>query len=223
MASGSKILALDMDDVLVHISTPWILKALQRPTLQTTLQRLLPPSLDKLMEVVLTRTYPHIQEWLTNDLSFPTHLLGELNLAYRGDPTFYDDLHPTKLAESIKTAMEVPGWIGHIHVVTHNFDHQDPCVESKTRWIKNQFGTNNVTIHHLTPDQRKSDVLHAHCPKPTVFADDSLKNVIDVLVNRNVQPDEILIPEMGHNIMDDSTRYLAVLRQIQISYYQNIL
>ena len=74
-----------------------------------------------------------------------------------------------------------------------------------------------------TPAQKKSEVLRQFCPEPDAFADDSLKNVVDVLLNDAIRPHEIIIPRMGHNAVTPEIEQLAFLRRIKISYYEKVL
>lgn len=224
--NGSKLLATDMDDVLVHISTPWVLRALARPRLLEAwgegARRV--AALPDLTNRIVERPYPHLQQWLEDDMGMPKSLRGEVDLAYRADPAFYDELPPTVICQGIMAALALPGRISHVHVVTHNFSNSDPVVEGKERWLRRHLGgPERVTIHHLDASQKKSDVLKQFCPEPDSFADDAMKNVVDVLLNDRVRPREILIPQMGHNIADPEVVRLAALRRIKLTYYDTVL
>lgn len=222
--NGSKILALDTDDVLVHISTPWIERLLSRPQLAFALPRLSGrKASDGLQAEVIARPQPHIQQWLKEHHGLPDGLIGQVDLTYRADPHFYDDLPPTAFCSGIAAIMELPGRISHIHIITHNFSNSDPSVASKERWLRKQLGgPERVTIHNLEAGQKKSEVLRVHCPEPSTFADDSMKNVVDMLLNDAVRPHEILIPRMGHNMLLPEVQQLAFLRRISINYYENV-
>lgn len=220
MNVGSKLIAVDVDDVLVHIATPWVAKItkyLPRGVL-TMLNG------EDLSRAVRSRVQPHIQEWLVQEHGLMRHQVDEVNLTYRADPTFYDDLLPTALCRGLWTALELPGRIAHVHVITHNYSNDDPCVESKDRWLRKWVGSpNKVTIHHVEAGDKKSSVMANHCPDMDSFADDSMSNVVDVLLNDAVRPNEILIPRMGHNVASGQVRHLAALRRIQLNYYENVL
>ena len=211
-----------MDDVLVHIATPWVRKALKRPNIQNAIGHLLKDD-DTLQERVLNRKEPYIQEWLVNEFHLPRKLVDEVNLVYRADPTFYDDLLPTPICLGFINALSLPGRVSALHVITLNFNNDDPCVESKNRWLDRIFtGNSRVHIHNLNAGEKKSDCLKQHCPEPTIFVDDTLKNVVDILLCDDVKPEEILIPKMGHNpahIVDG----LAHIRKINLTYYENVV
>jgi hypothetical protein len=223
--NGSKLLALDVDDVLVHISTPWIERLMLRPQLAFALPKLMGRTAsDGLQDEVIARQHPHIQQWLQAHHDLPAGLLGQVDLTYRGDPNFYDDLPPTTFCKGIAAIMDLPGRISHIHIVTHNFSNSDPSVASKERWLRKQLGgPERVTIHNLEAGQKKSEILQKFCPEPNAFADDSMKNVIDMLLNDAVRPHEILIPRMGHNELIPEIQQLAFLRRISINYYENVV
>ena len=221
LSNGSKLMAVDTDDVLVHISTPWVERARMRPSLA---QYVPAGGAVALEDVLLGRPQPYIQQWLVDACGMPTDLLEELDLVYRADPHFYDELPPTMFCRGIMSALALPGRVAHVHVLTHNYSNSDPCVESKDRWLRKHLGgPERVTIHHIEAGQKKSDVLRQFCPEPDAFADDSLKNVIDVLLNDAIRPHEIIIPRMGHNAVTPEIEQLAFLRRIKISYYEKVL
>jgi hypothetical protein len=219
--NGSKLMAVDTDDVLVHISTPWVERARRHPEIARYIPDHEP---DALGATLIGRPQPYIQQWLIDSCGMPRELQDELVLIYRGDPNFYDDLPPTLFCKGIIGALARPGAVAHVHVLTHNYSNSDPCVESKDRWLRKHLGgPEKVTIHHIEAGQKKSDVLRQFCPEPDAFVDDSLKNVIDVLLNDAIRPHEIIIPRMGHNAVTPEIEQLAFLRRIKISYYEKVL
>jgi hypothetical protein len=229
MNNGSKLLAVDVDDVLVHIATPWIVRAFERhpqlamaaPQLAAWLREA--PS-EEVHETVTLRPQPHVQQWLLQEHKLPQALIPLVDLTYRGDPTFYDDLKPTEFCRGIMAALALPGRVAHIHAITHNFSNDDPCVASKERWLRKMLGgPERVTIHNVESGTKKSEIMHKFCPEPDSFADDAMKNVVDILLNDKVRPHEILIPRMGHNNLLPEVEHLAFLRKIQINYYENVL
>jgi hypothetical protein len=225
MFNGSKILALDVDDVLVNITFPWCERLKHRPNLFNALDGKLSSDRGQLMSDVVNRKQPHIQQWLQENHNLDKDLLHEVDLVYRSNPVFYDDLEPTKLCRAIQMALDLPGRINEICVITHNFNNNDPCVESKDRWLRKYFSAagDKLHIHHVESPEKKSSIMEKYCPEPDVFADDSLKNIIDVLLNDKVRPHEILIPKMGHNEVSPDMYALAALRKIKINHYTDIL
>jgi hypothetical protein len=225
--NNAKLIAVDTDDVLVHITTPWILRAAAHPDLRQLLEAVIGkhyPNDGDLTRALLARPHPYIQDWLTAAHALSPSLYPALDMVYRGDPAFYDDLPPTQYCQAIRAAMSMPGRVAHVHVITHNFDNADPCAESKERWLRRWLGERDrVTIHHVQAGQKKSDVIAEHCPEADSFADDSMKNVVDILLHDGCKPREILIPRMGHNVMSEQIATLAVLRKISIVYYENAL
>ena len=229
MNNGSKLLAVDVDDVLVHIATPWVVRAFQRhpqlalaaPQLASWLRE---APTEEVHGAIVARSQPHVQQWLLQDHKLSESLIPLVDLTYRGDPHFYDDLQPTAFCQSIMNALSLPGRVSHIHAITHNFSNGDPCVASKERWLRRILGgPERVTIHNVESDTKKSEIMHKFCPEPDSFADDAMKNVVDILLNDKVRPHEILIPRMGHNNILPEIQQLAFLRKIQINYYENVL
>lgn len=218
---ASKLLVLDADDVLVHIVTPWVLKALASPDVAPGWIR--PTGIDE--KAITGRLQPYLQHWLMEEHGFPKDAVPQLDAIYRQDPKFYDDLPPTRFCQGVMAAMAMPGHVAHVHVITHNFSNSDPCVESKTRWLRRHLDDpSRVTIHSVESGTKKSEIMRKHCPDPDTFVDDSLKNVVDVLLNDAVTPYEILIPRMGHNQAPPQEVFsLANLRRISINYYENIM
>ena len=81
-------------------------------------------------------------------------------------------------------------------------------------------GPERVTIHNVESGTKKSEIMHKFCPEPDSFADDAMKNVVDILLNDKVRPHEILIPRMGHNsALPPETSLLARLRGITVTHY----
>ena len=224
---NSKVLALDVDDVLVHISTPWVVRALEHPRLGQLLTSLRFQTPALLHQVVVGRSRGHIQPWLVEQHGLPASSIPEFDSLYRDAADFYDDLEPTVLFKGVLTALGMDRVVSHVHIITHCFALDDAATLSKRRWLERHLAdgikAGRVTIHELTADQRKSEVMCLHCPEAHSFADDSVKNVIDVLLNKRVRPHEILIPRMAHNDnLPVSIRRLAHLRRIKLSYYDNI-
>lgn len=115
----------------------------------------------------------------------------------------------------------MPRVMAHVHVVTHCFALDEAATRSKVRWLQRHLGVESgrLTFHLLTPGEKKSEVLRQFCPEPDSFADDAMKNVLDVLLNNAVRPAEILIPRMGHNELHPKVEALARLRRIRLSHY----
>ena len=224
MNEGSKLMAVDVDDVLVHIATPWVRRALRNPKIGISLAGRLAVDDPDLEAKVLARPQPHIQQWLIETHGLSPGMQGELDPIYRSDPAFYDDLEPTALCRGLMAAQNLPGRIAHIHAITHNYSNSDPSVASKERWLRQYLGgPDKLTIHNVEAGMKKSDILSRYCPEPHSFADDSMKNVVDILLNDKVRPHEILIPRMGHNAAPPEAEQLAYLRKIKLSYYENAL
>ena len=222
---NAKVIALDVDDVLVHISTPWVRRALNHPALERLLPRALRDA-ENLHKTVVERAFSHVQSWILAE-GFPNSHLGEFNALYRDSPDFYDDLEPTTLCRGVQTALGMDRALAHVHIITHCFAQDDAATASKHRWLQRHFAdgiqSGRVTIHALHHSQRKSEILRLHCPEAHSFADDSVKNIVDVLLNKRVRPHEILIPRMVHNDnLPDNIRRLARLRRIKLSYYEII-
>jgi hypothetical protein len=87
------IITTDMDDVLVHISTPWVRRSLANTAIATAVQDYITDN-DELETKVLSRTQPYIQRWLVDNCHLPESMVSDIDMIYRADPTFYDDLPP---------------------------------------------------------------------------------------------------------------------------------
>ncbi len=227
--NNSKLIVVDVDDVLVHIATPWVIRAFERipqlamaaPNLAEWLRA---APREEIHATIISRPQPHIQQWLVQEHGVPEALIPKIDLIYRADPSFYDELPATAFCEGIRRAMSLPGRVGHVHAVTHNYANSDPSVASKERWLREKLGgPEHLTIHQVEAGTKKSDVMRKVCPNPHTFADDAMKNVVDVLLNDDVKPNEILIPRMGHNNILPEIQQLAFLRKITINYYENVL
>jgi len=153
-------------------------------------------------------------------------LRDEFDAVYREDSTFYDDLQPTSFCQGIILALEETRAIQQVHVITHVFAHGDPVNASKRRWLQRWLrpGELPVVVHEVEGHLKKSDIMREHCPESDLFADDAMKNVIDVLSAEGVHVGEILLPRMGHNspALPD-VELLAELRRTAIGYYLNVL
>ena len=221
MANVSKLMVLDVDDLLVHISTPWILGLTSRSAFEPILKETLPSDPVAVMNEVLSRRIYSLQNWLVEEKKVRESHILDMELSYRANATFYDNLPPTRFAEAVIAGLKLPGRIEHVHLISHCFDVSDPCVFSKERWIRRHLGgPERITIHFITNDVTKPEIMRQHCPEPDAFADDSLSNVISVLLDNDVKPSEILIPLMGHNAAPLNVFHLAALRLIEMTYYQ---
>jgi hypothetical protein len=153
----------------------------------------------------------------------PRSLAQAMDAVYRDDPKFYDDLPTTEFCDALNTALRFGNSMEHIHVITHCHDKNDPAVQSKVRWLERHLHDDRgrVTIHLVDGERQKSEILFEHCPEPDAFVDDSLRNVVDVLLaSDRIRPAEILIPRMGHNPLSPEIEQLAALRRIRIVYYE---
>lgn len=219
---GSKVIASDVDDVLVHIVTPWLEKAIAKSPRIAAALASLPRDRKQLQELVEARRLYHFQDWLPEH-GFSLSMMDELENLYRNDPHFYDDLAPTAFCRSIVHALSFPRAVAQVHLITQCYDLDEPATQSKVRWLEKQFGKDpRVTIHLTVPGQKKSDVLLRNCPEADAYADDARHHVIDVLTNDRVRPAEILYPQMGHNVPTPDMVKLAVLKRVKLSPYQNV-
>ena len=224
MSEGSKILVTDMDDVLVHISTPWLQRAFatarfgSHPALAH-----LPRDGGDLFGTATARPQYYLQEWIKG-LGVEPGLIPFFDEVYRQDAAFYDELPPTKFCASVLGALALPRRMAHVHIISHCYSLDDPCTESKRRWVEAVFGDykERYTLHLLEASTSKTEVMRRYCPTPTAFADDSMKNVVDVLLDESVTPSEIIIPQMGHNHTHPQVGALALLRRVQLSYYAEV-
>jgi hypothetical protein len=215
-----KNLVVDMDDVLVNISQKWARKA----TLSPGLRRLatvaaLPASNAELGAAVRARDRAWLQDWL--GLMGEPGLMAEFDALYRGDGAFYDDLPPTPFAVGVIRALIPLGVVGAVHVVTHTMGDGDPVNDSKRRWLSRHLPDDRVQVHLVDGGTKKSEVIRRHCPDADTYADDSMKNVIDVLTARGVHAHEIAMPKLGCNHpMPDAVAIAARLARTKLNYYE---
>jgi hypothetical protein len=221
----ARTLATDVDDVLVNISVPWVERAMLHPLLEGALSKAGLPKGELLTETVIGRPMYYLQTWLKEVYGLPDGYMCILDEIYRQDGSFYDDLPPTTFCQGIITALENTRALREVHVITHVYAEDDPTTESKLRWLNRWLKPDQypVKVHVVVGSAKKSAVLKQHCPKPDVFADDAMKNVIDILLEDAVQPGEILIPRMGHNSpFPKDIETLAALRDIALTHYLNV-
>ena len=212
--------ALDVDDVLVHISAPWA-KLLRDHPGAAGLLRDMPATDEGLLRSALERRSYRIEQWLEAHGFDPAVLQGLAMELYRDNLAFYDALPPTAFCRAVLRGMELMRNV-QVHLITHCFDLDEPATLSKRAWIERTFAAvrGRVVLHELTHNQMKSAWVAQHCPDAELFADDALRNVIDVLHNSSARPKQILIPRMGHNsALPPETSLLARLRGITVTHY----
>ena len=218
IGSNSRILALDVDEVIVDILTPWVERAYEDSRTAHIFK-----GMTKEQVVKAVSEYPaYAQVWMRKHLGATDADIAQFDLVYRGDSRFYEELKPTAFCISIHQAMKWSGAISHVHFVTHNFDNADPCSANKEKWLHHFFGefTGRYTVHNVESSIKKADFLQRVCPEPNLFADDSLKNISEILLNDKVRPHEIAIPRMARTAtIPDEMIKLAVLRRIKLSFY----
>ncbi len=217
-----KLLAVDVDDVLVNITPKWVGKALAHPEMKRVGRfPHLPSDRASLRRLVLGRDMYDLPSWL----GIPGPMIQEFLLIYANDENFYDDLPPTPMAESVRLSLQLPHITGRVHVISQVMAiGSGGANASKERWLKwlLEPSLNPVSIHFTLPSEKKSDVLRKHCPEPDTFVDDSMKNVLDVLTSKGVSPKQVLLPKMGHNDPAPSISLLAKLSSVDLSYYGTV-
>ena len=223
MNNGQKSAVLDIDDIMVDLSTEWVTRAYKDQELLPFLKII---DTDKIREQVFTRNRNYVQDFfLTEEGISRADVVDRFNNLYRKDPTFYDKLDLTVFGRSIKMALEIDGYVSEVHFITHNFSNDDPSVESKERFINRFFGMygERVRLHQLVATEKKADLMERVCPEPNIFADDQPKNVIPVILNEKLRPHEIAMPRFGYNTgfapLPDNAIALARLRRIRLNLY----
>ena len=214
--NGQKYIVLDVDDVIVDMSSHWMNLAKEDACIKPYVDKVVGTT--PLAEALVLRRAGYMQDWM----QLPDDLRVVFDFIYRSNRNFYDDLQPTQFGRNILLALSRPGYVGHVHFITHNFSNDDPSVDSKQRFLETHFGAymDRCTIHQTDASVSKSKIMERVCPEPHMFADDQMKNVVDVLLNDNVRPHEIAIPEGNFNYPPaDNVIKLATLRRIQLNYY----
>jgi hypothetical protein len=232
----SKIIISDIDDVLVNISVPWVTKAIQKLNVTSLNDNLNLDSIEAFQKKIIKRKIPHIQDWLQQIGNLSQESYDEIVLTYRSDPTFYDDLQPTNMAKAILGSLQMPNYLNKLILISHNFDINDPCSESKVKWVERYFSEfNNVEFFNIDVTTKKTEVIKSTVPSPTLILEDMLSNVVSFLLDDEINPEEILIPRMGHNSIHDKTDdpetnelfkkifELSLLRKIKINFYNKVL
>lgn len=229
--NGNRVIATDVDDVLVQCTIPWVGVALDHPVVGPRLRSLDPRFAGEpaqLVALILERPVYYIQTWLAEVGLTPEEVEIVANL-YRHDHAFYDDLPMTKVFHALIDMLQShPG--DSCHIITHCFAQDEGATHSKVRWLKRNLDAHmpgwasQVTIHAINDTVRKSDVLVEHAPSVDVFVDDSLRHVIDVLSNGRCFAGQIAIPAMGHNrVLPENALVLAKLRGVALTHYADIL
>jgi hypothetical protein len=217
-----KILAVDADDVLVNVTPKWVWKAKQsRELSRLPGLSVLPDDKPGIRAATLGRDVYMLHEWL----GVPPEHMPEFMSIYNDDGEFYDGLPPTPFAIGIIKSCQVQGVVDQVHVLTHVLDQGGGASSSKERWLRRYLQPDRlpVAIHQVPSNEKKSAWMRRHCPRPDSFADDAIRNVLDVLVCDHVKPSQILMPRLGHNSpVPGEMAVLAALRQITIEHYGNV-
>lgn len=113
-------------------------------------------------------------------------------------PNLYDHLQPTRvglsLAETVKTGM-----VDRISIVTRT---NDKNLHSKEKFLKKLFAGSmkKVDIYYVDPWEKKSDVISGLAGELSVYYEDEISNIEDVVMNcDNVRNMSIMIPSFGYN------------------------
>ena len=191
-------LVLDCDDLLVDISTKWCKKIKQNSTLSHYIS--------DTTEVVEMRDTYYLNNWLKIENEHTAEFLS----LYYDDATFYDDLIPSPIMNSILNILD---YVEEIHILTNcGSDLSAPVNKSKLKWLKAHFA-NKVSsvnpsqsvkfkVHAITSDYKdgKGGFLRDNNISFNTFADDSLENIYSVMEHvQHVNKYEILLPVYGFN------------------------
>jgi len=227
-----KVLAVDMDEVLVMMAVPWVLRAVADATAWSRpwageLYREFGNPLDvaKLTAAVMARPQRHVQTWLMEGFQATEADVAKFTNVYRRDPHFYDDLQPTHFAGGLAESVRLmPHTFLAVHVISHCFALTDAVQDSKKRWLDNWLPEGptegGVMIRHHLVDRSKAEVMAEFCPEVDAFVDDDIRNHEDVLAHwPRVKATELLVPRYGYNKASDAHHELARLRQSAFAHY----
>lgn len=215
-------LAVDCDEVLVEINDKWTKLALQNKRIQDFIGR------DKVNEFLSQNTNirtPYlIIEWL--GIHNEPELVQIFNDTYFNNPTFYDDLKPSKFAHSLLTTISASGIYNSVNVVTHSGSDEDlPANLSKKKFLLQLFKHLPIEIKFnlfiVNHNLKKSDVLNS-IPNFNTFVDDAIHNIKDVITNCDSMNKEFLIPMYGYNLkfLEEASMF-EKQHQVSISYFEN--
>jgi hypothetical protein len=217
-----KVLATDVDDVLVNIAEKWVRRARAHPLLQSLATFTeLPDGELELRDAVRERSAYPLLTWLR----IPSLLRGVFDSVYYDSEDFYDDLVPTPFCRGVMAAIELGRGMGPVHVVTHIRTKEDAATASKRRWLERYLPSSDsggVSIYSIPAGTKKSAVMRSQCPEVDSYAEDSMANVMDVLLEEHFHASQILMPRMGYNPLAKEIAALARLRCTSIDYYENI-
>lgn len=197
------VMVLDCDDLLVDISNKWYDKIKNNDNLKHYIK-------DDSPILELRHCY-YLNEWLNID---EVHKQEFLDLYFQDD-TFYDNLIPSPIMNSVLSSLE---FIEEIHILTScGSDLNLPVTKSKLKWLKTNFSDslkghdNKIKFHIHIIDTNyvdgKGGFLRDMGIKFNTFADDSLDNVYSVMNNvEHISKYEIIVPIYGFNSAIDPSR-----------------
>lgn len=224
----NKHMVIDCDEVLVRISPKWVWKMHlpeNYPIFEEHLQVSKKFDLEKHYDVIMGRTKFQVYEWLKrecidSEVSQSEILeIKEKCLRLYDDPTFYDDLKPTALGDSLATLANNRN-VEKISIVTRNL--YESSGKSKTRFIQRLFKSSmdKVTIYELEAGDKKSDVIKELNDVSHIY-EDEIDNIIDIVDNcPNLSNMIISVPKYGYNMtIPEETIKKAAERDIDIIRY----
>jgi hypothetical protein len=197
---NEKHIACDVDEVIVNISPKWILLSSQILPHNTKLKNcIMEKEKEGIYEkFILERSHGYIQTMLEKEFDVTKEEISKIDELYYSNETFYDDLKPTKFAESLIKASNL-GKLNSITFITKNRKKDDPSNASKIRFLNHYFKNVKIKIFEVFDKEPKSAVLNKNGPFD-IFVDDSLDNIAEVLANgKKGKVKEILIPSLGYN------------------------
>ena len=135
-------------------------------------------------------------------LSLQLMIMSEMNKTVFSDYHFYDDMAPSKFAEStLMNKMYVDNDnIKDIFIISRN--HTDAQDTSKRNFVKRYF--NHPKIHYLPVkfDERKSHIIKSNGIPWNMCIENELIDIRDLAENFDLDRKEFLIPHYGYNHID---------------------
>lgn len=217
-------IAVDCDDVLVNIAEPWIHAILCDPAIAALLPEeaqenaKLHHPMNRLQFDILSHFHRD-----TSKISPADQLL--MHNKYFMSETFYDELEPSSYYFMLKSMMEF-GVLKSVSVVTSCIDLSYPVTKSKVRFllkIFESFKTAGVEVRFILTEkgQTKAQAINEHKVVYSTFVDDSIANIVDVIMNTNSDCREFMIPRYRFNTTIPDEKRMTDEKQIKVFWFDN--
>ena len=196
----------DLDECLVNIGIKWITLMRDR--------KIIPPISD---EEVVKKAIQRDEYYYYKSFGLDK----ECYEVYRDNPTFYDDLKPTLLGQTVNFMVKCKKM--QAVILTHCVGGE--VIHSKKRFIDKYFP--DIKTFYIMNKEPKSSIINKNRLNSYVtFCDDNIDNLMDIAKNTMSFGKEFYVPRFGYNGEDkfkpEDLQYLAD-NGISLVYYRNVV